>query len=180
MNMENLIELLENLKGCKIATITYQTIVKIPKKYGIDGVVTKQAKMQCQLNYDYANAVNNRLEKQGDEREFESKSMAWGAWVKGQENKLKEHKGELYLRIYLMKNAKSEKAYFVNGVPATQEQISIIKVYESSKYRPIGTQAEVGLVENQVMPKDIKLSNILELKVDKQTITPNKQYSTAE
>lgn len=177
--MKTLIELVENLKGCKIATITYQTIVKLPKKYGIDGVVTKNAKMQCQLNFDYANAVNNRLEKQGDEREFEGKGMAWGSWVKGQENKLKEHKGELYLRIYLMKNAKSEKAYFVNGVPATQEQISIIKVYESSKYQPIGTQAAVGLVENQVMPKDIKLSNILELKVDKQTITPNKQYNTA-
>lgn len=178
--MKTLIELVENLKGCKIATITYQTVVKLPKKYGIDGVVTKQAKMQCQLNYDYVNAVNNRLEKQGDEREFESKSMAWGSWVKGQENKLKEHKGELYLRIYLMKNAKSEKQYFVNGVPATQEQISIIKVYESSKYQPIGTQAAAGLVENQVMPKDIKLSNILELKVDKQTITPNKHYNTAE
>ena len=42
--MKNLIELVENLKGCKIATITYQTIVKLPKKYGIDGVVTKNAK----------------------------------------------------------------------------------------------------------------------------------------
>jgi hypothetical protein len=179
--MNTLIETIKNLKGCKIATITYQTIVKLPKKYGIDGVVTKTAKMQCQLNYDYRNAVNNRLEKQGDEREFVAQSLPWGQWVEGQVNKLIEHKGdELYLRIYIMKNAKSEKAYFVNGVPATQEQISIIKVYESSKYRPIGTQAEVGLVENQVMPKDIKLSNILELKVDKQTITPNKQYSTAE
>ena len=71
--MKTLIELVENLNGCKIATITYQTIVKLPKKYGIDGVVTKNAKMQCQFNFDYANAVNNRLEKQGDEREFEGK-----------------------------------------------------------------------------------------------------------
>jgi hypothetical protein len=178
--MKTLIEKIENLKGCKIVTITYRTSVKLPKKYGIDGAVTKETKTQGQLNYDYTNAVNNRLEKQGGEREFQSKSMAWGAWVKGQENKLKEHKGELYLRFYTMKNAKSEKQYFVNGMPATAEQIVVIKNYESSKYQQSGTQAAVGLVDNQVMPKDIKLSNIIELRVDKEIITPNKEYQTAE
>lgn len=178
--MKTLTETIESLKGCKIVTITYNTSIKLPKKYGIDGAVTKETKTQGQLNYDYTNAVNNRLEKQGDNREFQSKSMAWGTWVKGQENKLKEHKGELYLRFYTMKNAKSEKQYFVNGMPATEEQIVVIKNYESSKYQQSGTQAAVGLVENQVIPKDIKLSNIIELRVDNKIITPNKEYKTAE
>lgn len=178
--MKTLIERIENLKGCKIVTITYRTSVKLPKKYGIDGAVTKETKTQGQLNYDYTNAVNNRLEKQGGEREFVAQNLPYGKWVNGQENKLIEHKGELYLRFYTMKNAKSEKAYFVNGMPATAEQIVVIKNYESSKYQQSGTQAAVGLVENQVMPKNIKLSNIIELRVDKEIITPNKEYQTAE
>jgi hypothetical protein len=65
-------------------------------------------------------------------------------------------------------------------MPATAEQIVVIKNYESSKYQQSGTQAAVGLVDNQVMPKDIKLSNIIELRVDKEIITPNKEYQTAE
>jgi hypothetical protein len=179
--MKRLEDFIKDIKGCKIATISTKTTIKLPKKYGIDGVVTKVASnMQVQLNYNYENAVNNRLERQGDTRIFTTQELPWGKWVKGQENKLIEHKGELYLRIYLMKNTKSDKAYFVNGVAATQEQVATIQMYERSKYTQSGTQAEVGLTENQVMPKNVKLSGILVLKTDGQVITPQKQYDSAE
>ncbi len=178
--MSELEQFIRDIKGCKIATLSYQTDVKLPKKYGIDGVVTKVVSMSVQINYNYENAVNNRLDRQGDTRIFSTQKLPWGQWVKGQENKLIEHKGELYLRYYLMKNTKSDKAYFVNGVSATQEQVATIQMYERSKYTQSGTQAEVGLTENQVMPKNVKLSGILVLKTDGQVITPQKQYDSAE
>lgn len=75
-----LYDIISNIKGCKIATIEQQTIVKIPKKYGIKGQVEKYYKGQVQINYGYENAVNNRLEKQGDERTFKAEPLKWGEW----------------------------------------------------------------------------------------------------
>lgn len=176
--MDKLINLIENIKGCKIATISYQTS-NYPKKL-LGGVVTKVVdNLQVQINYSYENSVNNRLEKQGSERTFKTKKMSWGKWIKGQENKLKENKGELYLRVYLMQGKKGEKSYFVNGMPASAEQIATIKAYEMSKYATSDTQSAVGLDANQVKPKDIKLRNVLELRVNGQVIQPNKYYEIA-
>lgn len=170
--MKDFENFVSNLKGCKIATLVYQTTIKVPQKYGLGGVATKRTKIQVQLNYSYANAVNNRLEKQGDERAYETQSMSWGDWVVP--NLIKEYKGNRYLRAYLMKGHKGETQYFVNGLSATQEQIEIIQSYERSKYHQNGTQASLGLVENQVKPKDFKYESILELRVDNQSVSPQK------
>jgi hypothetical protein len=169
---------IENLKGCKIATITYTSVVKLPKKYGIVGVVEKVVTKQVQLNYSYENAVNNRLAKQGTQADFQSQTLPWGAWVVGQENKLIEHKGELYLRAYSVNTTtKSVTTYFVDNQVATTEQQKTIALYEQSKAQQVGTQSAVGLQVNQVRPMNIKLSNILELKVDGQTIRNNQKQA---
>jgi hypothetical protein len=116
--------------------------------------------------------VNNRLAKQGDEKTFESESMSWGGWLVP--NLIKEYKGNLYLRAYLMKGHKGNKEYFVNGVLATQEQLAVIQTYERSKYRQNGVQAAAGLIDNQVMPKDFKFESIVELRVDGKCASPTK------
>lgn len=176
--MDKLIKLIKRIKGCKFANVTYQTS-GYPKKL-LGGTITKVVtNLPIQINYSYENAVNNRLEKQGGKRTFKTDKMSWGKWVKGQKNKLKENNGELYLRVYLIQGKKGEKSYFVNGMPASAEQIATIKAYEMSKYAASGTQGAVGLNENQVKPKDIKLRNILELRVDGQVIQPNKYYEEA-
>ena len=164
--MKNLIEIMSSLKGCKIAGIKYIAEVKIPKKYGIVGIVEKVVEKQVQLNYSYENAVNNRLERQGDERLFVAQSLPWGSWLKGLENKVIEHNGEYYLRVYSVNSGtKVKNDYFINGVLANDEEIKIIKEYEKSKKKVSGTQAEYGLLENQVKPSAIKFSGIIELKV---------------
>lgn len=173
-------QFIENLKGCKIATITYTSIVKLPKKYGITGVVEKVVTKQVQLNYSYENAVNNRLAKQGTQADFQAQSLPWGAWVVGQENKLIEHKGDLYLRMYSVNTTtKSQTTYFVNNQVASDEQQKVIALYEQSKNQQVGTQSAVGLQANQVRPMNIKLSNVLELKVDGQTIRQSNQGKQA-
>lgn len=165
-----LYNIISNIKGCQIATIEQQTIVKIPKKYGIKGQVEKYFNGQVQLNYNYENAVNNRLGKQGDERSFNAEPLKWGEWEIA--NKVITHKGERYLRYYSFNGTnKSIVQYYVDGRKATEEETAIIKEYVATSKKPSATQSAEGLIENQVKPRVVKFSNILSLNVNGNTYT---------
>lgn len=161
----NVIELMnevKNIKGCVFAHVEYIADEKIPKKWGINGKVTKLVSGQVQLNYDYENAVNNRLEKLGKERTFTAKSLPWGVWETP--NKIIEHKGDYYLRYYCFKGGKMESVYFVDGRPALQSEINIINEWKKSKKTGSATQSAEGLDENQVEPRCVKFANITYMK----------------
>lgn len=165
--MKNLVSMIEAVKGCQFANITFVSDSGIPQYVlGKGNKVSCIIRTDCQLNYSYENAVNNRLEKQGDEKSFIAQSLPWGQWVEGQENKLIEHKGSLYLRYYEVANANRSRVWFVNGRHATAEEFQKIIQYLNSKKTDSNRQAEVGLVENQVKPKVVKLENVLRLAVN--------------
>ena len=165
--MKNLVSMIEAVKGCQFANITFVSDSGIPQYVlGKGNKVFSIIRTDCQLNYSYENAVNNRLAKQGDEKNFVAQSLPWGQWVEGQENKLIEHKGSLYLRYYEVANADRGRAWFVNGRYATAEEFQKIMDYLKSKKTDSNRQTEVGLVENQVKPKVVKLSNVLRLAVN--------------
>lgn len=167
--MKNLISIVENIKGCQFANITYTADGGIPQKVlGKGVVVSKIVRCDCQVNYSYENAVNNRLAKQGNEKNFVAQSLPWGEWVKGQENKIITHKGTLYLRFYTATNSKIESIWLVNGRIATAEEFSKIMDYLKSKKKESKTQADAGLIENQVSPKVVKIENITRLAVNGQ------------
>ena len=167
-----------NIIGCQFAHLTYVSTPSLSKaqKAAIVGsteptTIEKIVAGIVQLNYSYANAVNNRGEReQGAPIDFVAAPLPWGTWVENQENKLIEHKGELYLRFYGLKNGKVENAYFVGGVPATEAQVALIKQFTD---RPIESkkQAEAGLTENQVVPRNVKFANILSITMDGVTLT---------
>lgn len=159
--VSSLMTMVMNIIGCVFAHITTETNVKIPKKYGINGVVTKVVSKIVQLNFSYENAVNNRLEREGKERDFEAQKLPWGEWFVA--NKIIAHKGKFYLRYYDINNGNVlNKAYFVNGMPATDEQLAIIKEYEKATHKPSNTQ---GLSEeHEVKPLVVAEENIIALK----------------
>lgn len=158
--VSSLMTMVMNLIGCVFAHLTTETTVKIPKKYGISGVVTKVVSKVVQLNYSYENAVNNRLEREGKDRDFTAQSLPWGVWFVT--NKIIAHKGKFYLRYYDYNNNVLNKAYFVNGEPATDEQLAIIKEYEKASNKPSNTQ---GLSEaHEVKPLVVAEENIIALK----------------
>lgn len=158
--VSSLMTMVMNIIGCVFAHITTETTVKIPKKYGLCGVVTKVVSKVVQLNYSYENAVNNRLEREGKDRDFEAQSLPWGEWFVA--NKIIAHKGKFYLRYYDYNNNVLNKAYFVDGRPATDEQLAIIKEYEKATHKPSNTQ---GLSEeNEVKPLVVAEENIIALK----------------
>ena len=158
--MQTLIKSIETLKGCKIANIQYVAEEKLPKYVGL-GKVEKKVSTNVQINYSYENAVNNRLEKNGLARTFKTESLPWGTWEVV--NKIIAHKGEKYLRTYSIKGEIPQIEYFVNGVPATPQEVATIKAYLASKSAS-AKQSANGLSDNQVTPRNVKFSNILYLK----------------
>lgn len=164
--MKKIIEMMDSVRGCQFANLTYVADGGIPKKV-IDGVVTKMVQTDCQVNFSYEKAVNNRLAKQGDERVFKALSLPWGEWVEGAENKLITHKGNLYLRYYDVEKPRTTSVWFVDGRLATDDELTKIKAYLAEKGKTTSKrQAEVGLVEHQVSPKVVKLCNIIRLSVN--------------
>ena len=121
------------------------------------GRVTKAAKSSYQFGYDYESAINRRLTAQGLEPSFKTASRPWGQWLIP--NKIAEHKGELYLRLYTIDSAKPEATYLVDGRPATKEEIDIIDFFTPSP-APSNKQAAAGLSAHQVQPREVKFSSI--------------------
>jgi hypothetical protein len=158
---KKLITSIARLQGCKFAHIVTETSVKIPKKYGIVGEVTKVTDKIVQINYSYEKAVNNRLEREGKEPNFIAQSLSWGEWLIP--NKIIIHKGFGYLRLYDFKGGVKSKSYFVNGHVASDEEIKTIETYEDSKNK--GSNTQHGL-ENEVNPTVVNFDNIISLKCD--------------
>ena len=153
-------------KGCTFVSVTIVSEAKMNKKGNpLAGRVIKIADYNCQYNFNYENAVNNRIAKQGGNGNFEAQSLPWGEWVRGYENRIIAHKGEYYVRFYLAKNCKAEISYLVDGRPATAEEIVIIKAFTPAR-KPSGTQSASGLTTNQVDPFTAKLANIYSLTIN--------------
>lgn len=157
----------KEMTGCQFVHLIYLSEPSLNKtqKAAIAGTVEvtpiqKIVDTIVQVGFSYENAVNNRGEKeQGAPINFVAESLPWGKWVEGQENKLIEHKGEIYLRFYGVKDAHTTYEYFVGGKPATAEQIALIKEYTERK--PTKTQANAGLTENQVIARCVKINNVI-------------------
>lgn len=156
----SLIEADSKIQGGSFAHIEYNGIEKLPKKLGILGVVTKHTEGIVQMKYSYENAVNNRLEKQGDERNFKAQGLPFGQWFIP--NFLIAHKGEMFIRFYTFKGGKLETTYFVDGRKATENETALIKAYKAQR-ADSKTQSESGLNDNQVKPCALKCDNLIAL-----------------
>ena len=154
-----LIDQVKNIKGCVFAGMTYRSTEKLPKAFGN---VTKVVNKQVQLNYDYENAVNRRLKAEGKTADFKANSLPWGSWYVP--NKVIEHKGEYYLRMYSFKDAPCTTEYYVDGRPATDAEVANINAYKNAHKKTSNRQADAGLTEHQVEPMNVKFTNIIDLR----------------
>lgn len=159
-----LASLLASINGASFCTVTTLTEPKMLKRGNpFFGRVLKFAVRNCQFGYDYENAVNNRLEKEGKERSFSANSLPWGAWV--EPNKVIFHKGNLYGRFYVAKGAVVKSQYLLDGRLATDAEVAEILKWIPEREES-ARQSEVGLTENQVKPWTVQLNHILALKVN--------------
>lgn len=169
--MNTLFTFVCSIKTASIATINYNSLVKLPKKYGINGVVEKVVTLQALIGGSYTNAINNRLAKLGIENvEWIDAPLKWGEWVV--KNKIISHKGEFYLRYYPLPNTKVNVTYLVDGKLATEDQAKVIKSYIASKSTTSAKQDSVGINgKNQVMCRSVKFSGVNYLHADHQHYT---------
>ena len=161
-----LYNIIASIKGCQFANIVTLTEVAIPKKWGIVGKVTKHSEMEVQINYSYENAVNNRLEKQGNDRTFVAKGLTYGEWEIP--NKIIKTKDGYQLRYYALNGTHPKVEYKIDGRTPTAEELAIIKEYNASKNKSSARQSAEGLTANQVVARNVKFENILSLKVNGQ------------
>ena len=158
----NLFNVLSNLSNGTFVSVVSATEPKLLKRGNplAGAKVVKLTKAVLQFGYSYENAVNNRIA----EGNFEAEGLPWGSWVKGFENKIIEHNGELYARFYEKKNDHREVIYLVNGEMASEEEVAIIKQFTPKSYS--NRQAEVGIEDyaDQVKPRTYKFSSIVSLK----------------
>ena len=165
--MMDLMQSVKASKGCQFVSISYENEQKMNKKHNpYYGRVTKRVVAQMQFGYSYENACNNRC---AEGVTFVADSLSWGVWVEGLENKVIVHKEEYYLRLYDIHGKRAKVTYFVDGVPATEEQIVEFSQF-FSKSNPSAKQLAHGIEEErQVKPKAIKFSNIIEFTINGQT-----------
>ena len=139
--MMDLMQSVKASKGCQFVSVSYENEQKMNKR-----------------NNPYYGRVT-----------FVADSLSWGAWVEGFENKVIVHKEEYYLRLYDVHGKRAKVIYFVDGVPATEEQIAEFMVFVPQS-KPSAKQSAHGIEEErQVMPKAIKFSNIIEFTINGQT-----------
>jgi hypothetical protein len=128
-------------------------------------VVQKVSKYGAQINFNYTNAVNNQLEREGKEADFEAE-MNWHKKKFDEFNgcvcsKMEGDKRQEYL---FFRNMNVERVGFaINGVQATEEQTAVIKSFIPQKAMPTNQGTEKA-----ILVQTIKLQNIKLLKLNGQ------------
>lgn len=89
---------------------------------GVQGKVEKVTSMSIRAGVDYDAMKVVKEKRESGELPAENAGLPWGQWVAFPY--LIAHKDKHYLRLYPNGNGKIETQYFLNGSPATMEEIS--------------------------------------------------------
>jgi hypothetical protein len=108
--------------------------------------ILKWKEQTVQINVIYENSVNNKKEKDGQERDFKSKGMNYGEFIPG--SRILIQKGEkedtkYYVRVYLTNSNLGEKIKYTkaNGKELTPKELKIFKSeFESVKAEKVKSQ----------------------------------------
>jgi hypothetical protein len=111
---------------------------------------------------NYISMINESLAKQGKpavtSEEYKLEALPWSEYEF--QDKVIVYNGKRYLRCYPIKDEEIEETITIDGVPATQDELDIIKKYVPEK-KMSKKQEEVGVTEeNRIMPLAIAFENI--------------------
>lgn len=182
VNQNQLVEILRDTDADNV-TVLSETPVKMNKTgnpfYAKEGrkmvevnVVTKRTINTYGFNLNYKDEVNRELKNAGKEADYQAAERSWAETVVP--NKVIRHKGNgtLYLIVFnsFIANKPTiakESEYYVDGIPATDEQMEIISQFEIGHTSGVKKQEDAGLTwENQVSTQTIKFDNIISIVID--------------
>ena len=170
-------------KGNGFVGITYIGVVRMNKRGNplIGHDVVKIVDANYAFGNSYANSVGNRASKgQGEKVSYESEGLRGFEWVNYPYTMRNLNSGEIYIRFYMKAGAVPKTMYFVDGEPASKEQIKIIEEFKVKSSGFCYKQAEAGCIENQVKPLNIKLANIIRLTMGGETYINTELVSIGE
>lgn len=150
INRNELAAILLKVKGARPATITTCTSagLKSPMRD-----VLKTSVTNVMVNWNYQNAVNRLLEKQGQTADFEAQPRKWGDRVKG--TPLVQYKGDFYLECKVEKSL-SHTYHRPDGTALSDTEIN--------PYRPAKKDHQGP--KDAVMLRDYKLTSIVGINID--------------
>lgn len=135
------------------------------------GRVTKRSFTTVQIGASYANAVNNRREKEGvaDIEPFTPKPRKWGVRINGTPLVIHVKKGEDKPRYYMecrVLQTNHEPQYYLDGrfvdsIPLRDQILSFIS--------PKSSNAAWQGVADEIILRDYALDSIVQVKMDKET-----------
>jgi hypothetical protein len=150
--------------GTSFATVIVMSPMKLNKKDGDKNpnpfdVVFKQSKLNGVLGYDYEHSVNLQRGREGRDTDFQAERRPWGTRI----NKyLVEHNGNWYLTLKIERTL-GDVTYWHNGRELEKDAVAPFMGAKSESSRQ-------G-VETTVVHRDIMLSSIVEISIDKNTYT---------
>lgn len=149
------------------------SVAKMNKRgnYLKDERVMKLQTIEYAYGKSYEDRVNEALVESGKEGTFESKSLPWGKWLEGAEGSVISHtkngEDKLYIRCYLKKGVEPDVTYYVNGKPATEDEVDTIKAFSPNRSKDSSTQSEAGLEqEKQVIVNAVDFDNIISITIE--------------
>lgn len=72
---------------------------------GVTAVVTKSVRSTVMVGANHDNRQSVKDARANGDAPSENQGLPWGAWVGGLENRVIEHKGNFYVRLYPVHNA---------------------------------------------------------------------------
>lgn len=128
--------------------------------------IIQESKNVAQVNVDYENSVNNRLEKAGKERDFVSKPRTWGQYM-NDSNSIVLHKGKHYLHVFQTnsKLGKDTKYFREDGSELNEKEVENLKE-NFLKIKPEEIKSQSLSYEESSKPTDYNFENIVEITMD--------------
>ena len=161
MSSSEFINAVSNINGFASLAIVKSDVVK--KSCPIGNVTERVQYSHVAIGTSYENAVNNRNEITNGNRDFVAEPLTWGEWYVP--NKIITYNGNYYLRYYVNKNTRTTRELFVDGRPATAEEVDVINAYRKASGSSSNRQAAIGIAAaDQVKPRTTNIVNIVQFK----------------
>lgn len=179
INHATLLALLAQIKGATFATIISETTPKLKKTGNNLGHVRKVSRVNVCLGFQYDNAVNRQLGREGQEGDFVASPRQWGVKITPM---IVEHKERFYLETKVEKSLDTQYidedgkeipfALVKPFLPAkrkssrqgTEKEI-LVRDYALDSIKTIAFGGETYLMNTALAPVAVKLTHTLPVPV---------------
>lgn len=165
ISISELILLLMSIKKMTEVEVLYHSIVRVRKSY-IRGEVSKRARIRGVIGIDYASFVNSQRSREGKDRNFQPLKRSWGERVKGSTCLIENTESNSFYLDIIVQEVITSKYYFNNSMELDAEDV------ESNLIKSSSESHQQGLL-NEVVSRSIKLTNIIEIKINNITYIIN-------